>query len=1150
LRAGENLISNGSFESGPAGWNLFVPDESTGKNCRFDVVQDNPHGGASCARLESDDFARYAIGAKSVPVHAGDHYRVSAWVRADSKAEVKRGGAGFVLRLTLHGANGASSNNLNLVMGNKINLSHGPPPSDPLPSVWTKTEAIIEIPAGVDSIGADLFVHYSKGAIFVDDVSFEKVDSSAAVTPLLGESNAASSNPGGPPATTDDYLLTAFDLNASGMEKVKAAVDAHDLKGAQEAYLDYRRNASPAKWKIMPSNQPAAAVEKNEPIADDVAAHKIHNSWYDAMQPKIADMGADFDWFHNPLPPTDPNYTTNWMGCVISRTQFWEQLADAYWKTQDEKYARAWIEQLESFAKKVPLDYNLNEGQNYHWSPLSAANRMFESWPFAYYHFLKSPSFTPAANWLYTKEIRDHALNLMGGLNDRNRNGNWITAECCGLYTAGVLYPELKESAQWRQVATDRFCVELNKLVPPDGFEAELTPGYHTSTMEQFTVPTELAPLNHIPLPEIFSTKLLSMYRALVLVMDQSGNEVPTNDSWIVNAIALAPRGLKLGEDPLLEWAASRGRKGKAPPDSTMLPYAGFYAMRSGWKRDDLFLFFRGGPVGIGHQHEEDLEVVLRAWNRTLLFDPGTYSYDKSEMRRYVLGTSSHSTIVVDDKWQHAGSSPLPTEPVSNPWANTPLFDYVASTFDKGYQQNVYAPIQYSPMKWTGTLDKSITHTRRVLYLRPYYALVLDTLDGSGKHTYDSLFQIDAPAAEVDSFSHAVISKRTDQVQVALYPMDREHLTVDVVQGQKDPLLGWYPIQNRSTPTARFHKEQEAPAIFATFLYPYQGSTVPAFQARALPVRGDNLWSQAIQTPNENAGIVLVKDGRTEPFSISSNLVGSVQVEAAGWTIRQPNGVRQIWQGGWGVRAYRDARVAFTLNKPGVMVFGAGANGFLAYNGGDGPMAITFTQPFSRSETIPPGTWTAITASGGQTVPEPALFPPLINHFAISNYAGYVKAQPPVAAAVERGIKIKAADFTLPAGAVLGTKQGVSEQIITKWNAKDMTLSARVAIPQAGWYRITLHYCSGDGCLISLLINGAVPFDEAEGLPLPSTKGAPPSDGWSNLASDWQDLVLGSDVNPEGWKVYLPSGNCQIGLRDDGGSGANLAWISLEPARP
>jgi len=1147
-RADDNLIPNGDFESGATGWGLFIPAESQAKGCQFTVVQDNPHAGMSCAKLQSNDFARYALGSHPFPVTAGDHYRVTAWVRADPQTQVSKGQGGFVLRLTLHRSSGVGANNFNLVLGDKISLSNNPPPSAPLPTTWTEVEAVVEIPANVDSLGCDVFVHYAKGPVYLDDISIVKVDASVAATPLTHTGGVVLS---GPPATTDAYLMNAFDLDAPGMEKVKAAVQAGDLAAVEKAYLDYRRTASPARWKIMPSAQPAKPIATDDPVADDTAAHRIHNFWYD-MQPKVADMGVggDFQWFRNPLSPSDPNYTNNWMSCVISRTQFWEVLGDAYWKTQNEKYAQAWVEQLESFARDVPLDYTKNDDQNYEWSPLDAANRMFESWPYAYYHFLNSPSFDPEANWIYTKEIRDHASLLMAGLNDPKRGGNWITAECCGLYTAGVLYPEIKESAQWRQIALDRFVVELNKLVPPDGFEVELSPGYDTSTIEQFMTPVQLGPLNHLPLPDLFRTKLITMYRALVLVMDQSGNDVPTNDSWIINAMNWAPRGLKVGDDPVLEWAATRGKKGTAPPDSTMLPYAGFYAMRSGWKPDDVFLFFRGGPSGFGHQHEEDLEVVLRAWNKTLLYDPGTYAYDQSKNRFYVLGTSSHSTILVDGKWQHAGTSPIPTAPVSNPWATTPLFDYVASTFDKGYQECDYAPATYGPLKWVGSLDKSITHTRRVLYLRPYYALVLDTLDGTGTHTFDSHFQVDAPAATIDPASHAVVSQRADGVQLALEPLDQDNLTTDVIVDQKDPILGWFPLQNRATATVRFRKQQAAPALFATFLYPFQGATPPDFQAQALEAQGDNIWSQTFSTPQEKAEVVLVKDNKTEPLSITSSLDGAVQVEAAGWTIRQPAGGTQVWQGGWGVQSYKDAHTAFTVDQPASLAFGTTASGLEIYNGNNAPVTATFTQPFAVTATLAPGAWTEIGAQGAAPAATvPTLFPPFLANSALPGYAEYVKGQPAGAAMLADPVQIKAADFTLSSPVMLAAKVGVDDPVITKWNVAGSELVAHPNIPRPGWYRVRLHYCSGSGSLVSLLVNGKIPFAEAEDVSLDSTLGPPPSDGMSTFVSDWRDVVLGSDTTPGGWKIYLPAGDTEIALRQEGGS-ANLAWLSLDPAIP
>jgi hypothetical protein len=79
---------------------------------------------------------------------------------------------------------------------------------------------------------------------------------------------------------------------------------------------------------------------------------------------------------------------------------------------------------------------------------------------------------------------------------------------------------------------------------------------------------------------------------------------------------------------------------------------------------------------------------------------------------------------------------------------------------------------------------------------------------------------------------------------LGLYPLDRDHLSVDVVQGRKEPMLGWVPEEHWTIPTVRFRKEQQAPAIFATFLSPYKGQPDARFEARTLLVTGDKYWEK------------------------------------------------------------------------------------------------------------------------------------------------------------------------------------------------------------------------------------------------------------------------------------------------------------------
>ncbi len=1147
-----SLIPNGGFEEGVGQWKIYIPEEAREKNCQFEVTPESLHSGANGARLQADDFARFSIGFGLIPVQAGERYRVSVWVRGESNAHVRLKSPGFVVRLSLRqGEADADGGHLFIGLGNRVTRNL---PADPLapslPTEWTQVEAVVEIPSGVDAVGPALFSWGTKGGISVDDFSLEKVDATTPPTPLWeGSGSGASSSPAQKgPVTTDRDLLATLNLDAPGMEKVKAAAsqDPIDWPTLQAAYLEYRRTASPARWRIMPEDKPSQPKAKSDPWADGVLAHHIRNGYH--FQPTEADMGKDFKWTFNPVPRNTPAYTDEWTYCAISRTEFWETLASAYWQTGNEKYAAGWVDQLTDFAVKNPMHFDPVPGTPSLWRSLDSALRISISWPDAYYHFLQSPSFTPEANWLYLKLNYEHAQLLGHWLQDQSRSGNWVATECAGLFTVGTLFPEFRDATTWRQQAIDRLGVELERMVPPDGFEAELTPTYHFVALDGFRKPVELAKLNQIPLPESFRTRIMSMYRAAVLVMDQRGYDVQTNDSSPVNAALQAEAGLRLGDDPLLAWAASHGQKGIAPPVSTALPYAGFYAMRGGWKRDDLFLFFRGGPTGIGHQHEDMLEVVLRAWNKTLLFDPGTYPYDQSNWRRFANGTASHNTIIVDGKWQHRGANKPPvSQPTGNPWVTTPLFDYVSATYDAGYQESVYRPRPFDPQSWKGTPDKSVSHTRRVLYLRPGYALVLDTLDGTGSHTFDAHFHLDAPAAKLDPKTHAAFTQNKEGTQLALYPLELENLAADIVQGQKDPLLGWMPLEHRAIPTVRFRKQQEAPAIFATFLYPYRDQP-PVFSSAPLEVQGEGLWSRCLKTSGETAEIVLAKNGKVTPFTVKSPLLGEVTTEAVGLIVRQPGNKGTPYLGGIDLRSYRDERMEWIVDQPISLVFALPTKTtLLCFNPGDAAVTLDVKLPFARKVMLPPQAWTTVTAEGESVATPPVLFPPLDPSASGLAYADYLKGFPDSPVASGEAVRIKGESMTLPEKAALVVKTGADGKVLGRWDGIGTVTTAHVEVPQTGWYRLKIRYCSGEEPLRSLLINGKAPFAEAEEFSLPSTIGAAPSDGWSNLRDDWNVLEPGAGPASPGWKLHLERGPCTLELRNDGG-GLNLDWLELVPS--
>jgi len=189
----QNIIQNPGFELDKTGWGIFVPEESQAKNCQFVLSSKNTHSGSNGAEISSDDFARYSLTANtSIPVKSGERYRVTAWVKAGPGAEVKEGTPGCVLRLVLRNGNSDTPGGGAIFIGLNGKVTVRPnenmdPLNTPVPKDWTKVEAVVEIPVitgGVDNMGLGVFGWYTKGTIYVDDVSVEKVSEATFLSPV------------------------------------------------------------------------------------------------------------------------------------------------------------------------------------------------------------------------------------------------------------------------------------------------------------------------------------------------------------------------------------------------------------------------------------------------------------------------------------------------------------------------------------------------------------------------------------------------------------------------------------------------------------------------------------------------------------------------------------------------------------------------------------------------------------------------------------------------------------------------------------------------------------------------------------------------------------------------------------------------------
>ena len=312
-----------------------------------------------------------------------------------------------------------------------------------------------------------------------------------------------------------------------------------------------------------------------------------------------------------------------------------------------------------------------------------------------------------------------------------------------GLARVGAAFPEFRESAEWRKLATDTLYAQLAQQVYPDGAQFELSTGYQYVALASFLQVYRTAKRSGMELPADYAQRLAAMYRCDLYLAEPDWRLPDLNDGSrrsVLDSLAVGAREVA-SDDPVLQWAASGGKAGTPPTTtSTLFPYAGWMVMRSGWQgADERYALLEAGPYGYGHQHEDKLNLIVYGYGREHISDAGYYDYDASDWRRYVLSTRGHNTIRVDGQDQHRaglhGTYVTKDAVTDLTWQTNNALDYGAGVYADGY----------GPERMT-----KVTHRRELVFVKPDYFLVVDELEGEGEHQIESLFHLNHDEAEID----------------------------------------------------------------------------------------------------------------------------------------------------------------------------------------------------------------------------------------------------------------------------------------------------------------------------------------------------------------------------------------------------------------
>jgi hypothetical protein len=369
----------------------------------------------------------------------------------------------------------------------------------------------------------------------------------------------------------------------------------------------------------------------------------------------------------------------------LSRCQHLVWLGQAYAATGDEKYAREFVAQVTEWIGANPPAFGVN------WVCTMDVSIRAVNWLWACQYFLgRSEALTDEFLLAFNKSLLAHGRHILGNL---ERSGdvtnNHYLADLVGLVYLGLMCPQFREAARWREVGLGELWREMPRQVYADGGSFEASTSYHRLAAELFLSAILLARLHGVVVPPEVLGRLERMLEFVMHYTRPDGTTPLFGDcdngrlhrlkawgaperEWTDHRYLLAIGAVLFQRDDFGmaaadEWEealwmlgeqASRfkqslhERRVSLPElESRAFPDAGVYVMRRG----DAYVAVDAGTNGQGgiggHAHNDTLGFEFACGGRAWVVDPGTYVYTADfDARNRFRSSRSHDVLVIDEQ--------------------------------------------------------------------------------------------------------------------------------------------------------------------------------------------------------------------------------------------------------------------------------------------------------------------------------------------------------------------------------------------------------------------------------------------------------------------------------------------------------------------
>jgi hypothetical protein len=504
------------------------------------------------------------------------------------------------------------------------------------------------------------------------------------------------------------------------------------------------------------------------------------------------------DWLRN------PSSDFEWL-ILLHKFYYAPGLGIAYSQTGDTRYAAKWVELTSAWIDSVPLRFLSSD----------VAGRRIQNWIYAQHYFV-----TPFRPKCVTADFYCRFLQSLHAQLQRLRENltparNHRTLELYSLFLAAVAFTEFSEASEWLEFATRELLLNVRTDLLPDGVHCELSFDYHHIVLRNYLAARRVAALNDIPMPLEMDELIQKALRFSVYAHNPNGIVPALSDGDRTDFRYLLEQGYELYGSPEMLYVASKGERGVPPAERAIsFPDGGYVFLRSGWGErmpyeDELHLVFDCGPLGAGnHGHFDLLNFEMAAYGRTLIVDPGRYTYDESgdvNFRALFRGTGYHNTVRIDGKNQTRYEFRKRKFKVTGPEPDRELRAFV--TGDKcDYIHGIARSHEYS-----------VLHERKICFVRPHYWVICDELRADDTHEYDVLFHLMPGALDNVCTSRGGNATRVESPGLILAQPYAANVSVNILPGYVSPVYGL----KEPVPIVSF-RTKAADARFLTVVYPYK----------------------------------------------------------------------------------------------------------------------------------------------------------------------------------------------------------------------------------------------------------------------------------------------------------------------------------------